>query len=204
MLICRICLDDEETHTLLTPCRCDGSSAYVHESCLMKWLQMSEKRKCEICLTPFILEYNRPLEELPRALSSLSGPAPALFVFSAFFASTWSSMIFNVSIGTFVRIIVLYNCFIMAIYALYVHQFVKSRYTYTQYIMSQHYIVVIMIHLILLSVYTITNQAMNEQTHLLHIVACQCLLCVYPLLHYEIIQDMNASRYMTIKNRVVV
>ena len=89
-------------------------------------------------------------------------------------------------------------------YALYIHQYVKSRYIYIRYVLSRHYIVVILIHLFVLTTYAIANQAMNERAHLLHVVACQCLLCVYPLLHYEIIQDMNATRYMTIKNRVVV
>ena len=45
-MTCRICLEDGE---LIQPCDCRGSSAYVHEKCLIKWLQVSKRTDCEIC-----------------------------------------------------------------------------------------------------------------------------------------------------------
>ena len=42
---CRICLDDGG----ITPCDCAGTQAYVHEKCLLKWIQMSGRTECEIC-----------------------------------------------------------------------------------------------------------------------------------------------------------
>ena len=32
---CRICLDKYEE--LISPCKCSGTGAYVHESCLQTW-----------------------------------------------------------------------------------------------------------------------------------------------------------------------
>lgn len=46
-MACRICLED--TGELITPCNCKGTSAYVHDACLTKWLELSERDTCEIC-----------------------------------------------------------------------------------------------------------------------------------------------------------
>ena len=45
-MTCRICLDEGD---LIQPCNCTGTTAYVHEECLMKWLNISDRRDCEIC-----------------------------------------------------------------------------------------------------------------------------------------------------------
>ena len=55
---CRICLDtDEGELTLVRPCLCRGSSAYVHVECLTRWRRTSTRpdacyRCCE-CLHPY-------------------------------------------------------------------------------------------------------------------------------------------------------
>lgn len=56
---CRICLDtttstsDPELGRLLSPCRCRGSSKYVHEECLNSWRRISANAKsyyeCNTC-----------------------------------------------------------------------------------------------------------------------------------------------------------
>ena len=45
---CRYCYNIEDEN-LITPCRCSGSSKYVHKSCLEKWLTMKNRNECEIC-----------------------------------------------------------------------------------------------------------------------------------------------------------
>lgn len=55
--ICRICLDSQETPetgSILQPCHCKGSIAYVHSNCLKKAIKLMEKYVgngccCEIC-----------------------------------------------------------------------------------------------------------------------------------------------------------
>lgn len=56
---CRICFDtttstwDSELGRLLSPCRCRGSSKYVHEECLNSWRRISANAKsyyeCNTC-----------------------------------------------------------------------------------------------------------------------------------------------------------
>lgn len=54
--ICRIChLPANDDDHLISPCRCAGTMQFIHSSCLMKWLEISNKRSkhppsCELCL----------------------------------------------------------------------------------------------------------------------------------------------------------
>ena len=34
---CRICLESNNSHDFITPCRCSGTAGVVHEQCLQKW-----------------------------------------------------------------------------------------------------------------------------------------------------------------------
>ncbi|XP_012556774.1 uncharacterized protein LOC100201468 isoform X1 [Hydra vulgaris] len=49
---CRYCYNIEDEN-LITPCRCSGSSKFVHKSCLEKWLTLKNKNECEICKTKY-------------------------------------------------------------------------------------------------------------------------------------------------------
>ncbi|XP_065062335.1 E3 ubiquitin-protein ligase MARCHF4-like [Rhopilema esculentum] len=46
---CRICHCDGQEEQLISPCRCSGSLQYVHESCLVQWLQSKMVQNCELC-----------------------------------------------------------------------------------------------------------------------------------------------------------
>ena len=55
---CRICFDVESAALpLLHPCKCAGSSRFIHEECLKAWLAARGgdlgKAECEVCKTPF-------------------------------------------------------------------------------------------------------------------------------------------------------
>jgi len=54
--VCRICQlpGVEPSNPLISPCRCLGSIRYVHNNCLLKWLEVSSRRRsgppcCELC-----------------------------------------------------------------------------------------------------------------------------------------------------------
>eukprot|EP01118_Nematostelium_gracile_P000430 TRINITY_DN10480_c0_g1_i1.p1 TRINITY_DN10480_c0_g1~~TRINITY_DN10480_c0_g1_i1.p1 ORF type:complete len:850 (+),score=138.72 TRINITY_DN10480_c0_g1_i1:111-2660(+) len=52
--ICRVCrAGDSPEKPLFYPCRCSGSIKYIHEDCLLKWLEHSKTRSCELCKTPY-------------------------------------------------------------------------------------------------------------------------------------------------------
>lgn len=48
-MACRICLED--TGVLVSPCACKGSTGYIHQECLDKWVHTdtTPKTQCEIC-----------------------------------------------------------------------------------------------------------------------------------------------------------
>ncbi|KAK6543975.1 hypothetical protein TWF694_000693 [Orbilia ellipsospora] len=51
---CRICRSEgTQEEPLYHPCKCSGSIKYVHQECLMEWLQHSQKKHCELCKTSF-------------------------------------------------------------------------------------------------------------------------------------------------------
>lgn len=46
---CRICFGDEHPETMLMPCHCRGSSAYVHDHCLRTYFSYYPDRVCRVC-----------------------------------------------------------------------------------------------------------------------------------------------------------
>ncbi|XP_068993857.1 E3 ubiquitin-protein ligase MARCHF2 [Neodiprion pinetum] len=47
--VCRICHTNTARERLISPCRCKGTLAYVHLSCLERWLNQSCRSYCELC-----------------------------------------------------------------------------------------------------------------------------------------------------------
>ena len=45
--ICRICYENDSK--LIYPCKCSGSIKWIHESCLKKWIETSNKNICPQC-----------------------------------------------------------------------------------------------------------------------------------------------------------
>ncbi|EEQ37256.1 hypothetical protein CLUG_01379 [Clavispora lusitaniae ATCC 42720] len=53
---CRICRGEAtESQPLIHPCKCRGSIKYIHQDCLMEWLNHTNKstKQCDICNTPY-------------------------------------------------------------------------------------------------------------------------------------------------------
>eukprot|EP00166_Cyanidium_caldarium_P002837 ctg_278.g108 len=66
---CRICREAAGAHRpLLQPCKCAGSIRDVHEACLLRWLQTTGLKSCELCGTRYRF---RPLYR-PDAPATLS------------------------------------------------------------------------------------------------------------------------------------
>nr|CAD7430075.1 unnamed protein product [Timema monikensis] len=57
---CRYCqTTDDNSEKLIMPCRCQGTMAFVHLSCLTRWLNSVGRTYCELCLTRFKTETKR-------------------------------------------------------------------------------------------------------------------------------------------------
>ena len=50
--VCRICRNPGDSdNPLRYPCACSGSIKYVHQDCLLQWLNHSNARQCEVLLS---------------------------------------------------------------------------------------------------------------------------------------------------------
>lgn len=78
---CRICRGEAtESQPLLHPCKCKGLIRYIHQDCLVEWLNHSNKstKQCDICNTPYVfttiydpdMPDRVPLLEILRKLGS--------------------------------------------------------------------------------------------------------------------------------------
>ncbi|KAI3948210.1 hypothetical protein MKX01_014809 [Papaver californicum] len=75
--VCRICINPGDSENPLRyPCACNGSIKYVHQDCLLQWLNYSNARHCEVCRCPF--SFSHPVyaleeDEDPVPLDDLVG-----------------------------------------------------------------------------------------------------------------------------------
>jgi len=49
---CRICFGDDHPERMLIPCRCRGSSAYIHDHCFREYIRYYPDRICRVCHGP--------------------------------------------------------------------------------------------------------------------------------------------------------
>lgn len=52
--VCRICQTTSASEILISPCNCKGTLAYIHLSCLERWLNQSGRNYCELCSFRFV------------------------------------------------------------------------------------------------------------------------------------------------------
>lgn len=51
---CRICFSSDDPNTLISPCDCRGTSAYIHIACLEEYFRHYPDRICRVCHEPMI------------------------------------------------------------------------------------------------------------------------------------------------------
>jgi E3 ubiquitin-protein ligase MARCH6 len=71
--VCRICRNPgEPDNPLRYPCACSGSIKFVHQDCLLQWLNHSNARQCEVPLSLSLSYVERSIREcLIRVLGFL-------------------------------------------------------------------------------------------------------------------------------------
>ncbi|GAQ91886.1 hypothetical protein KFL_008760020 [Klebsormidium nitens] len=68
---CRICLESENCHDFIAPCRCKGTQKYVHRECLDQWRAMKEGfafAHCTECKSPYKLRVHIPEDRRWRVI----------------------------------------------------------------------------------------------------------------------------------------
>nr|CAD7440601.1 unnamed protein product [Timema bartmani] len=62
---CRYCQTaDESPEKLIMPCKCQGTMAFVHLTCLTRWLNSVGRTYCELCLTRYSVGVSVPRDGL--------------------------------------------------------------------------------------------------------------------------------------------
>ena len=82
-LECRIC-HDTEGQDLISPCHCAGTSKWVHESCIIKWIRHTKTKQCEICTCPITVKRKKKPIEQWTSPSATCGPCNKLDIWYCF------------------------------------------------------------------------------------------------------------------------
>jgi hypothetical protein len=201
---CRICFESDEP--LYTPCRCDGSIKHIHEECLQKWIKASSDRSaCELCKETYRFDYNQPLEK-----DVLLGPLRNYFIVNpSWHIAAFCSIIIIVqryfqlapSKHLFVCIQLTYHIAYLSLWYIYSRATIQDQSIYYHHIKRGYGLVTLVSHGTLL----ITLIVMSFITTLSSLVGMailnQCFLGIYPILHCMIVNNINQSRKIVIKNR---
>ncbi|XP_078431028.1 RING/U-box superfamily protein [Wolffia australiana] len=96
--VCRICRNPADAERPLRyPCACSGSIKYVHQDCLLLWLDHSNARHCEVCKHPFSFSpvyadnapARLPFQEFLIGMAMKACSVLQFFVRLAFVLSVW-------------------------------------------------------------------------------------------------------------------
>ncbi|KAG6530259.1 probable E3 ubiquitin ligase SUD1 [Zingiber officinale] len=100
--VCRICRNPGDSdNPLRYPCACSGSIKFVHQDCLLQWLNHSNARQCEVCkhtfsFSPVYAENapaRLPLQEFVVGMAMKACHVMQFFMRLAFVLSVWLLMI---------------------------------------------------------------------------------------------------------------
>ena len=73
--LCRICHEYDSLDNLIHPCKCSGTSKYIHKHCLHQWMNLSSnplaKSQCFECKYNYIFKVN-PIIEKECCISKIS------------------------------------------------------------------------------------------------------------------------------------
>ena len=74
MAQCRICLEDASFNELIAPCMCNGTSKYVHNTCLSRWRVSTPRAfsRCYECNFRYLLHFQYPMEKFKFNIQTLS------------------------------------------------------------------------------------------------------------------------------------
>uniref|UniRef100_A0A3P9HX75 RING-type E3 ubiquitin transferase n=1 Tax=Oryzias latipes TaxID=8090 RepID=A0A3P9HX75_ORYLA len=98
---CRICFQGPEKGEMLSPCRCDGSVRWSHQTCLIRWISERGSWSCEICHFQYqVLSINtkNPLQWQPIPLTVIEKVQIAAIILGSLFLCAsvswlvWSSL----------------------------------------------------------------------------------------------------------------
>ncbi len=127
-MTCRICLDEDNLENLIQPCDCTGSTAYVHEECLLKWLRVSNRTDCEICKFQYdtVEVEEKKITWCPKFRLSDSRSSDALIISMGIFGH-FTIMYFASLWGASTEDIFVYGNIVQGFFILIFHPYMNPR-----------------------------------------------------------------------------
>lgn len=127
-MTCRICLDEDNLENLIQPCDCTGSTAYVHEECLLKWLRVSNRTDCEICKFEYDTEEveEKKITWCPKFRLSDSVNSDAFIIAMGVFGH-FSIMYFTSLLGATTEDMFIYGNICQAFFIILFHPKINTR-----------------------------------------------------------------------------
>ncbi|PAA78837.1 hypothetical protein BOX15_Mlig009115g3 [Macrostomum lignano] len=96
--ICRVCrMEAGQDRPLFYPCICTGTIKYIHQDCLLQWLQVSRREFCELCghkykFKPIYapdMPSRLPLADILRSLLASAGRGLAFWFHYSLVTCSW-------------------------------------------------------------------------------------------------------------------
>jgi len=100
--ICRVCrAEGSSDKPLFHPCMCTGSIKFVHQECLVQWLNHSKKEFCELCKHKFVFKpiyapdmpHTLPISEFLYGLGKNLGKALQYWLHYTLVAIAWLGVV---------------------------------------------------------------------------------------------------------------
>uniref|UniRef100_A0A6C0EIL6 RING-CH-type domain-containing protein n=1 Tax=viral metagenome TaxID=1070528 RepID=A0A6C0EIL6_9ZZZZ len=102
---CRLCFDADSPHNLIYPCKCAGTSKYVHKNCLNEWRTLADNReafnKCFECNYTYTFT-NEPIHQISwqyKLLKHLSKNLAGFIIINFFIMSLITLFLYVVDIN---------------------------------------------------------------------------------------------------------
>ena len=150
--ICRFCLEPEDiNNVLLKACKCKGSVAYVHSSCLVKWFKLRPNPEstlsCCLCKTEYIYGISRELEELPSDYSNMYNffTSPILYFGLTHYFFVFGHIFDVEKVYSFYRVYI-YGVHLFYFYLLNTYVPIKNTNDYMELLITQKRIVFIIVY----------------------------------------------------------
>ena len=209
---CKICLDTSD-EVLLTPCKCKGTSAYVHSSCLQKWniLEPTKGLTCSVCLHPLAIHYKYAKETIPtftrNELVYIYKPYTTILFLHCIFVHGYIMITYNTNyihthnklstlstLSTFQELYCRYQFAIhlMYILALYMKVTVKNKVLYLKKWLTLPRISFCLVHILLIRLipYLYIVGGMIENTYMF----------LYIIEHTRILEELNSENNFVFTN----
>jgi hypothetical protein len=204
-MTCRICYEADPP--LYYPCKCDGSIKWIHEECLLQWIiSRTDNRnyRCELCKEIYKISYNQPLE-----VDIVNPPFKTFF----FINPSWHIAAHSLSVILVKKAFAFLDIHLIYLITQYIYhasyllllgisiwKTVKDHKLYYRQFQKTSIMTVLNFHIIILTVSLVTYMDFHSKLLMLLVISSQCYLGIYPVIHSEIIQNMNKTRRLTVKN----